>query len=208
LSWLVEHGLAAAQTRAVLEQVDAHYDTPEKDDPQRLAQFEQFLYPAFGELLEPICNSVEHLDIPRSAGWQELKRHLAGRLVDPLVVLLEHVRFARIRAGRYYFYLHAPSHFSADLQLAVEQSWTRKLVNSIVGSLRSLLNAPEASATDCIRLNVEPSRSELEALEQMLRLSGMKLSGDSLRSEYAQAIEWYPDFYRLIERSFQRLAES
>jgi hypothetical protein len=201
--------LAAPQTRAVLEQVDAHYDTPEKDDPQRLAKFEHLLFTAFEELFEPMCKSVEHLEIPPSVSWQDLQAQLAKYLFEPSVVLLEHVRYARIRACRYYFYLHAPPHFSADLQLAVEQSWTRRLVNSIVGPMRALLKLPDGSAVDCIsRLNVDPSASELNALEQMLRLAGLKLSGDELRAEYSQAINWYPDFYCLIERAYRRLALS
>lgn len=205
LLWLAENGFAAPQTLAVLEQVDAHYDTPERDDPQRLAKFEGYLFTAFEELLGPTLEAVKLLPIPPGASRRELQAHLSRRSADPLIELLEHVRFARIRAGRYYFYLHAPAHFSASRQLAGEQIWTRKLVLRTFSLLDGADRGEETPIVDRLQsLSVEPSRQELEAVDFMSSLAGEQAGGQALRDLYADAISWYPDFYRLIERTLQQ----
>lgn len=208
LLWLAENGFAAPQTLAVLEQVEAHYESPEQRDPQRLASFEQYLFTAFGELLEPVREAVRLLKLPGGATRQQLQQHLERNLADSLVEFLEHVRFARIRAGRYYFYLNAPTHFSAGRQLIGEQLWTRKLALSTFASLGDLQGERGLSTVERLQnFGVEPSGQEIEALGVMSRLAAAQVADGTLRELYAEAIEWYPDFYRLMERTFQRLSE-
>lgn len=119
------------------------------------------------------------------------------------------MRFARIRAGRYYFYLNAPSHFSASRQLMGEQLWTRKLAVSTFASLGGHLGQRGLSNIERLQsLGVEPSGQEIEALDVMSRLATVQAIDGTLQELYAEAIEWYPDFYRLMERTLQRLSEA
>jgi hypothetical protein len=206
LSWLANHGFAAPQTLAVLAQVDAHYDTPEQRDSNRLVRFEQFLFTAFDELFESVCASVQTLALTRRASPREVQNQLADASPDPLVKLLDHVRYARIRAGRYYFYLNAPAHFHADRQLLCEQAWTRKLFGAIAESLSALLGEAGLSIAQCItRLEIEPTDRELSALGYMKQLAALPAGSGDLRAAYGQAVQWYPDFYRLVERACERL---
>jgi len=208
LLWLAENGFVAPQTLAVLEQVEAHYESAEQGDSRRLANFERYLFTAFEELLEPVRESVLLLKLPRGATRQQLQRHLEQNLADPLVELLEHLRFARIRAGRYYFYLNAPAHFSADRQLKGEQLWTHKLAVSTFASLGDYASQRGLSTAQRLQnLGVDPTWQEIEALDVMTRLATGQAVDGTLRELYAEAIEWYPDFYRLMERTFQRLSE-
>ncbi|MBI2824048.1 MAG: hypothetical protein HYX69_05065 [Planctomycetia bacterium] len=208
LQWLVDHGRAGRQAAAVLEQVDAHYETPELTDPGRLRKFESFLFSGFEELLAPVVDAVVSLDLPRGASRAGLEAHLANHLADPLVELLEHVRFARIRAGRYFFYLNAPAHFSASRQLLSEHSWTTRLVHSTLKVLRALAGA-DLSPIDCFaRSGADPTAAEGAALRFMLELADMAATDGRLPSLYARAIDVFPDYYRLAERALQRLCAS
>ncbi len=204
LLWLAENGFATQQTLAVLKQVDAHYNTPELGDPKLQATLETFLFTAFEELLDPVCDAVQSFELPRPASKGRLKEQLAGTFPDPLVELLDHVRYAHIRAGRYFFYLNAPPHFSAARQLVSEQSWTRKLVTTISKSLQLLQDESDLPLADCVSTQgVEHTAREREALRSMKHLAELPSEVDMLRAAYAQAIEWYPDFYRPIERACQ-----
>jgi hypothetical protein len=118
---------------------------------------------------------------------------------------LDAVRFARIRAGRYYFYLNAPSHFEARRQLVGEHGWTKKLTETIFSSLRRIIGSQHDNPLDSIlQLGIEATDGELEALAYMLQLAELKSSDPELRTAYQEAIDWYSDFYRLIERVLQR----
>ncbi len=209
LQWLIDEGIAAKQTAAVLAQVDAHYDTPEKENTQRLERFEQLLFTAFEELLEPVCDSIELLKLPSGASRRQLQEHLAEHHPDPLVELLELVRFARIRAGRYYFYLNAPAHFSAERQIVGEHSWTKMLVKTMLKTLRELHGAPQLSPAECFtHLGIEPGVRQLEALHFMVELADQDAANVPLRSRYSQAIELFPEYYLLAEEACRRLHAS
>jgi hypothetical protein len=208
LQWLVDHGPASKQAAEVLKQVDAHYATPEKDDPQRLEQFEQLLFTAFEELLQPVCGSIEFLDLPSKASRRQLQQHLAERHPDPLVELLELVRFARIRAGRYYFYLNAPAHFSAERQLVGEHSWTKMLVRTTFKTMRELHGSAELSPAECFRrVGIEPGVRQLEGLRFMVDLAEQDVADIPLRTCYRDALELFPEYYGLMEQACQKFCE-
>jgi hypothetical protein len=204
LKWLVEHGHAAEQAAAVLAQVEAHYETPELSDPARLERYEQLLYTAFEQLLQPVCEAIELVKLPQGASWREIKDHLRSHHVDPLVELLELVRFSRIRAGRYYFYLNAPEHFSAERQIVGEHSWTKMLVSSVVKTLRELHGQPLSPVECFTRLGIEPSAAQLEALEFMVELAAQDAAQIPLRERYRKAIDVFPDYYFLAEQACQQ----
>jgi hypothetical protein len=206
LLWLAENGFAAPQALAVLEQVDAHYDTPEQQEPRRLEQFERFLFQAFEQLLEPVRESIRCFELPAAAPRQELQAFLRSNLVDPLGELLELVRFARIRAGRYFFYLNAPAHFSATRQLQGEQLWTRKLASSTFEAVAAIRGVVPMSAVEFLtELGLALDEAELDALDFMSVLAKKQHDDPQLRKNYAEAIEKYPDYYRLLERMWELL---
>ena len=76
LRWLRDNAHAERQVDAVLQQVDAHYETQELTDPERTKAFEKLLFTAFEELIEPVCESVESLTIGHSRTLAEKKKQL------------------------------------------------------------------------------------------------------------------------------------
>ena len=114
LKWLRDHGYAVEQVEAVLHQVDHHYDTPEPADEAQLRKFEELLFLGFKELLELIHVSVRDLEPMLPTSLDSMKNQLASVGTAPLADLMEIVRLARIRAGRYYFYVNAPEHFDTS----------------------------------------------------------------------------------------------
>lgn len=203
LGWLIANDFAERQARAVLQQVDAHYDTPEQTDPSRLDRFEQMLWSGFQELFEPVCQAVEHLELPRTSSFVELKRHVTSSEVDPLLELLENVRFLRIRASRCYFYLNAPPHFSAALQLVQEQPWMQKLVNRTCQLLCSLVGGHRRSFEECMEaLGVNLDRQQRSALRFVMTLAAPQASDLALRDTFAHAVEMLPHYSRVMEKAF------
>jgi hypothetical protein len=204
---LAEHGFAKRQVWAVFEQIDAHYETPEQTDTARLDDFEQLLFAGFTELLRPIARSVGGVELSHGLSPASLRRWLDERTADPLLELLENVRFARIRAGRYYFYLRAPAHFSAEQQLLQEQAWTRKLIQSTV----KLLNALQVEGTtteECFHnLGMALDDRQRAALRFLDNFAELPVDTATLREGYAKAIEQFPHYYRLLEACFQRVSE-
>ena len=139
LAWLRDNGYVVEQVEAVFGQVEAHYETPEQTDADRLQAFEDFLFSAFEKLFPLLIESISHLDIDRSARPAELKKTLASRAYDPLTTLMENVRGARIRAARYYFLANAPDHFDAKSLVYHELPWIRRFCGPVFASLRTLL---------------------------------------------------------------------
>lgn len=109
LGWLRSAGHVAAAVESVLHQVDSHYETRELRDPRLLGEFEDFLFSAFAEMRGPVRESIRHLRLPDTSDPAALKESLSAMVSDPLSSLIENVRFVRIRAGRYHFYVNAPA---------------------------------------------------------------------------------------------------
>lgn len=208
LNWLMSHGYAVRQVEAVLEQVDSHYETPEMHDSAALQRFEQLLFKAFEELLDPVIASIECFKVPADQSQKELLKQFRHQTVDPFISFLENVRFSRIRAGRYHFYLNAPSHFSVDRQLAAEQIWTSKLIPGTFDILRrihgqeTLLNCESIS-----QAGIPLTESEENVVESIRRFSDSCESGTIVRDNYKEATRLFPEFYRLLERVLQKLSE-
>lgn len=206
LGWLIANNFAQRQAQAVLQQVDAHYETLERTDQSGLDRFEQLLWTGFQEVLEPVCRSVEHMELPRTLSLVELKQYVTSSTVDPLLELLENVRFLRIRASRCYFYLNAPAHFSSDLQLVQEQPWMQKLVNRTLQLLCTLLGGPRRSFEECMEvLGVDLDRQQRTSLRFVTTLTATPTSDLVLRDNFAQAVEMLPHYSRAMEQAFARL---
>jgi len=127
---------------------------------------------------------------------------------DPIVQLPESIRFSRIRAGRYFFYLNAPSHFSVDRQFVAERAWTKKLVTTTFDLLRKLHRDDQLSNELCIeKLGIELTDLEKEALNSIAALAESQASNIVMQNEYSRAITLFPRYYRLVERTFQKLWE-
>ncbi|QDT00407.1 hypothetical protein [Adhaeretor mobilis] len=207
LRWLIENDFAKRQTQAMLQQVDAHYDTPELSDPSRLDRFEQLLWTGFQELFEPVCRSVEHLELPSPFSLVDLKQQVNDLTVDPLMELLENVRFLRIRASRCYFYLNAPAHFSANLQLVQEQPWMQKLVTRTLQLLCRLLGGQGRSFEECMDvLGVDLDQQQRSALRFVTTLTATPTSDTKLRENFAAAVEILPHYSRTMEQAFSILS--
>jgi len=206
LTWLGENGYVARQVDAVFQQVDAHYETPEQTDADRLRVFERLLFSGFERLFPLVVESTQHLDIDRSADPARLKERLASSADDPLATLVENVRYARIRAGRYNFYVNAPDHFDVDRLFGYELSWIKRLTNPIAASLRALLGDETLSPEQCFRrLGLRIEGTERRALDHVWDLAHRDGDDAAVPALFEQAIELFPHYYRVIEQALLRI---
>lgn len=207
LTWLRDNGCVAQQVDAVFRQVDTHYETPERTDPDRLQAFEDLLFSGFEQLFPLLTRSLEHLDVDRSADPPELKRQLASNVSDPIATLVEYVRYARIRAGRYDFYVNAPEHFDVGRLFYYELNWIKKLTDPIVTSLRTLLGDRTLSPEQCFgRLGLKIERTQRRALDHVWDLASRARDDVAVPELFEQAIDLFPHYYLLIEEALSRVA--
>jgi hypothetical protein len=200
LTWLRDNGYVAEQVDAVFRQIEAHYETPEQTDAGRLQAFEDFLFSAFRELLPLAVGAIKHLDIDRSTQPTDLKIQLASIASDPLVTLIENVRYARIRAGRYYFYTNAPHHFDSKPLMYWELPWLRRLCGPILGSFGTLVGDETLSPKQCFaRLGLSVNCIEERAIQHALDLAKRTRGDKAVPHLLAEAAELFPHYYRLIE---------
>ncbi len=206
LTWLRDSGCVAEQIDAVFRQLDAYYDTPEQTDDHRMHVFEELLFSGFEQLFPLLVESIEHLDVDRSAGPAELKGQLASSESDPLATLIENVRYARIRAGRYYFYVNAPDHFDVSRLFYYELIWIKKLTDPIVANLRTLLGDQTLGPEQCFdRLGVRIEEIHRRALNDLWDLASRSRDDAAVPGLFEQAIDLFPYYYRLIEQALGQM---
>ena len=208
LTWLCQNGHAAEQVRAVLGQVEAHYETPELDDPDHLGDFENFLFEAFKELYPRICESIRFLEIDFLLEPSEIKKQLRDNHSRPLQMLMDNLRWARTRAGRYFFYLNAPRHYSATHQLKGELIWVRKLTGPTFDIIRYFLGELGLGPAQCLeRLDIEVSASAQKVIDHMFSMPDEATDENKLRELYIRAVDLYPVYYRLLELAVWKVAQ-
>ena len=207
LSWLREQGFIVGPVEQVLAQVEAHYDTTQRNNPSALMRFEQTLYDGFTELLPSVLEAVQDLEIDQRATPSEIKKQLAANTADPLETLMANLRFARIRAGRYYFYVNAPHHFDADELLLRELDWIRALSGPVFGSLAVLLGDESLRPRECLeRLDVTPVDAEERSFKHIMDLAGRSRDDPEVPELFEQAIDLFPHYFRLISRALEEAA--
>ncbi|MEX0643513.1 MAG: hypothetical protein WD468_12470 [Pirellulales bacterium] len=202
LTWLRQNGHVGTQVDAVLEQVDAHYESLELTNPRKLEELETHLFAGFNEVWPRLLESVECLEFDRTASPNAIKQDLEARVTEPFELLMESVRFARIRAGRYYFYLNAPKQFQADELLRRELTWIRKLTAPVFAALGSVVGDAGLRPMVCLdRLDIVPDSGEQNALEHVLNMARCGVDDPTLPRLFHQAIERFPNYYRLLDRA-------
>ena len=205
LSWLRRAGHITAAVETVLHQVDSHYETRELADPSRLGEFEKFLFTAFAEMRDPVRESIRHLRLPATSDPEKLKKSLSAMVSDPLSSLIENVRFVRIRAGRYHFYVNAPRHFEVQELMAIELKWARRLNHGIFSSIRTILGQGGLSPAECLhRLEIDVDPVQAESMAFMADLSSRTPQDPDLRRLFQRAAACFPFYYRLLEQSLVR----
>jgi hypothetical protein len=206
LNWLRDNGHVVEQVEAVLAQVNTHYETPEQTDARRLESFEDSLFSAFEKLFPVVVESISHLDVDRSVQPAGLKKQLASIANDPLLLLLENVRYARIRTARYYFLTNAPNHFDARPLIYHELPWIKKFCGPVFTSLRTLLGDPALSPEQCFRrLGLTVNGAEEHAIHHVWDLAGRTHDDQDVPLLFARAIDCFPRYYRLIEGALARI---
>jgi len=202
LTWLRDSGCVAEQIDAAFQQVDAHYETPEQTDAHRMQAFEDLLFSGFEQLFPLLVESIEHLDIDRSADPAELKGQPTSSESDPLATLIENVRYARIRAGRYYFYVNAPDHFDVSRLFYYELIWIKKLTDPIVANLRTLLGDQSLSPEQCCEsLGLRIDEIHRRAFSHLWDLASRSHDDAAVPGLFEQAVDLFPHYYRLIEQT-------
>jgi hypothetical protein len=138
-----------------------------------------------------------------------LKRQLASRENDPLAALIENVRYTRIRAGRYYFYVNAPDHFDVTRLFYYELMWMKKLTDPIVANLRTLLGDQTLSPEQCFdRLGLRIKETHRRALRHLWDLAGRSPNDAAVPGLFEQAVDLFPHYYRLIEQALGRVRDT
>ena len=207
LKWLRDHGYVVEQAEAVLYQVDHHYDTPELADETRLRAFEKLLFSGFEELLELLHASVRDLDLMSLTSPDPMKKQLASIGTAPLADLMEIVRFARIRAGRYYFYVNAPAHFDTRQLFIWELNWIRKLSQGVFSCVGSILGDDDLEPEECLaQLRIRVASETNQAVQHVMALSRRSADDSSLGQLFESAIELFPHYYRILEEILSRVS--
>ena len=202
LGWLRDNGFIPEHVQAVLAQVEAHYQTPELESPQRLAAFEEFLFTAFEQIYQPMCEAVRYLDVASGATPEAMKAQLSGDQSEPVERFMESLRWARTRAGRYYFYANPPEHFSATHFMVAELNWARKLTAPMFDILCDILDAGPLSPKECLsRLGMAPTAEERRAMAHLFEMSAWSAGENVLPEMYRKAANLFPHYYRLLEKA-------
>ena len=206
LSWLRDNGFVAEQVEAVLQQVDAHYETRELDGPKRLEKYEECLFKAFEQIYQPLCKAIRNLDVDLTASPDDIKKQLTFRKPEPLEMFMENLRWARTRAGRYHFYLNAPEHFSTSGLMRDELIWVRRLTKPVFDILRVVLGDQTLTPRQCLsNLDVKVRPIERKAILHMFDMAHWTSGQELLQNLYQGAVEAYPHYYRLLERALMRV---
>ena len=203
IRWLTKNGPIRKQAGEVLRQVDAHYETSELGDEQRLARFEKFLYEGFKVIYPVICDSLRHLIIDPSADRKKARYILAENQPAASEMLMENLRWARTRTARYYFYSNAPDHFDARHFMAGEMAWLRKLTRPLFRIFQKILGVQECSPKDCLAMFcISVDKEDERAIEQLFEMA--LLDGkdhERLKAAYKEAVNNFPIYYRLLDKA-------
>jgi hypothetical protein len=206
LQWLQANDYAGPQVPAVLEQVDAHYQTPELKDKSLFDRFERWLFESMQQIKPLLLDKVQEIQIDRGADVDVQKQALAAQSVNPLATLVENVRFARTRIGRYFFYLNAPPEFDVSEQFRAELVWAKKLSQQIPQSIAALSGVKTGSLQDCLEnIGVAITPAESDAISYMKCAEGVPSNSPEARKFFSGAMEMFPAFYAVVERSLQTL---
>jgi hypothetical protein len=202
LRWLGGHGLVAAEVDAVLHRVAAHYEPPELHSREAMAAFESVLFEGFKSLLRPVCDAVRSIRLQWTADVLVLRRQLAAAPADPLVVLLECTMFARIRTGRYAFYLNAPDHFDGAWLLANEMNWLKKLVLPAWRAMRTVASETEGASVHPVldRLGVDATSDEIALFQRLIATCDTPVAADQVRPTFQALLPVFPMYSALLER--------
>lgn len=208
LNWLCDNGHIAEQTHAVLEKVNAHYETPELTDSDSLRTFEEFLYTAFEQLYPRVCESIQFLQVDLSQDRSQIKKQLNACRSQPSQMLMDKLRWARTRAGRCYFYLNTPEHYSVSHQLKIELIWLRRVTGPMFEIIRNSLSNPDLTPSQCLQhLDIAVSPTNRKAIEYMFTIPSEASDEKSMRRLYEKVIEVYPRYYRLLELAVGKVIE-
>ena len=203
IEWLTENGPIREQAGEVLRQVDAHYETEELDDEQRLLRFEEFLHKGFIAVYPVICSSLRHLEVDPSAEISTVKKRLGEKQPTTSEMLMENLRWARTRAARYFFYSHAPEHFEVEHFMAAEMIWLKRLTRPMFGIFQKVLGVQELNPEDCLaQFGISVNREQENAIGQLFGMA--LLDGDDhekLGEAYIEAVDNFPKYYRLLDRA-------
>ena len=113
----------------VMNMIQKEYNVPESTDIDKRDLFEKECFDFLGKILnEKVLCCIESVEAQYRDSVEGLKQAVSKRQASPLMIISDTVRFARTRAGRYYFYLNAPDFFDTALLLnRHETHWLKTL---------------------------------------------------------------------------------
>ena len=110
LGWLIKQFPQKDVFKKILHMVDRLYDVPENDERTLRDEFDLEMFAAFKEMRELVRRNLKFISWPENLDEKAMKQRLADDFSreKSILSLTDSVRFARIRLGRYLFFLDAP----------------------------------------------------------------------------------------------------
>lgn len=211
LNWLGQRFPHHAIWRRVIDIVDARYDVAETTNLGLRAQFDEQMFDVFKDMLGPVRQSLRFMAWPVEVEPVAMKQQLQGdtSVEGAMMALTDAVRFARIRLGRYLFYIDPPEGFDAGHALCDEAQWLGVAYRTPlqVGAAHLDLDAeapPERVFSQIVGRAL--TQDESTSLKAAATIAATQLiQYDQARQAFHQFCPFWLNFYRLLEEYAQNL---
>ena len=182
------------------DSVKALYQVPARDDIEELYALEERLYEFLQRLFRDFSETISLIEMEEEP--KVCSERLTALGTDPMLTLFDGVRFARIRCGRFRFYLNAPVYFDSLWLTNNEFKWLRNYYTRGVfqAFLELRLGAPEFDLDQALELVREGLGAEAATVVQQvfdLAWKGYEKGRD--REALTQVLDLFPAYYEVLE---------
>ena len=190
--------------RESIDLLDCHYEVPWLEDEQAWYAFEDRLWAFIREITPRVLDAVTIVDLGAERTVDHLRRALRAFHGEPLMALFDAVRFSRIRAGRWRFYLNAPAHFDPGQIYVWEMRWLQGVFTSGCFEAYSQWRWGEAGLPlEEILSRLTPTLLDAQSTDVVRRVfsaaAGPATAPDA-GARLAAIVDIYGDYYLVLER--------
>lgn len=190
----------AAILAEVRDIVARRYQVPARDDAEALYALEERLFQFLQQLFRDLSEKVTLIEM--DANPSVCKERLTALGTDPMMTLFDGVRFARIRCGRYRFYLNAPVYFDSLWLTRNEFNWLRNYYTRGVfqAFLQLQLGLSEFDLDEALKLVQEGLGAEAASVvRQVFHLTWEGYEKGRDREALTQVLDLFPAYYEILE---------